>query len=243
METEAARLAARPLSGTSSGALEPGRGVEVALYLGEVFRHGLRARAAIRPRGPRAPPSPSSLLSSVPAQHASEADPQQEQHLPPHPLVIELPSAAAAPPFEEGLEAVPTDERCASWMLAAEANKNNLVPWRAVPAECVEHVRDYITGVASPTSPIGSRGAGVRRLRARRAARGDGHVVWVFDIRKTLLLQPPLLRRAQIRVSPAGLPTSAFSQTKAGEQRPAVEHVPGGQVGQGTPVSVSATRG
>ncbi|XP_062201996.1 acid phosphatase 1-like [Phragmites australis] len=101
-----------------------------------------------------------------------EADAAQ-QHLLPHPLVIEIPTSATTwEANNEGLEEVSSDVRCASWRLAADAN--NLVPWKAVPVECATHVRDYVTGVAYrfDLEPIGDD-------------------AWVFDVNKTLLSNLP----------------------------------------------------
>jgi len=93
------------------------------------------------------------LTPAAPAQGVSEAaaaepDADAQQHLLPRPLVIELPSARAAeePDPYADVDDVPTDVRCASWRLAAEAN--NLAPWKALPPECAQHVRDYVTSAA-----------------------------------------------------------------------------------------------
>ncbi|RLN12090.1 acid phosphatase 1-like isoform X1 [Panicum miliaceum] len=130
------------------------------------------------------------LVPAAPAQDTSEevaADAQQ--HLP-RPLVIDLPSSAAGPRDgdDEGLDDVPADVRCASWRLAAEAN--NLAPWKAVPAECAAHVRDYVTGVAyrSDLELVARESAAYARAAPLR---GDGRDAWVFDVDETLLSNLP----------------------------------------------------
>jgi hypothetical protein len=113
----------------------------------------------------------STLLAAAasPEQHASEAD-----HVP--------------PPYEEGLQDLPAELRCASWRLAAEAN--NLAPWRAVPADCAAHVRDYVTGAGYrfDLDLVARESAAF----ARAAPRGDdGRDAWVFDVDETLLSNLP----------------------------------------------------
>ncbi|KAG0512670.1 hypothetical protein BDA96_10G033700 [Sorghum bicolor] len=121
---------------------------------------------------------------------APDADAQQQQHLLPRPLVIELPSARAAEPDADAdADAVPTDVRCASWRLAAEAN--NLAPWKAVPPECVPHVRDYVTGAAyrSDLELVARESAAY--ARAALPLGDDGRDAWVFDVDETLLSNLP----------------------------------------------------
>ncbi|OEL15394.1 Acid phosphatase 1 [Dichanthelium oligosanthes] len=114
----------------------------------------------------------------------------QQQHLLPRPLVIELPSSssAAARDGDEELVDVPADVRCASWRLAAEAN--NLAPWTAVPVECADHVRAYLTGAAyrSDLELVARESAAYARAAPRG---GDGRDAWVFDVDETLLSNLP----------------------------------------------------
>jgi hypothetical protein len=123
------------------------------------------------------------LIATAPAQDASEdaaaADAQQQshQHLLTRPLV-----------FEPQPDDVPADVRCASWRLAAEAN--NLAPWKAVPAGCAAHVRDYVAGAAyrSDLNLVARESAAYARAAPLR---GDGRDAWVFDIDETLLSNLP----------------------------------------------------
>ncbi|CAL5036596.1 unnamed protein product [Urochloa decumbens] len=119
------------------------------------------------------------LVPAAPAPDASEdaaAETQQQQQLA-RPLVLDLP------------DDVPADVRCASWRLAAEAN--NLAPWKAVPAECVAHVRTYVTGVAYRSDLELVARESSAYARAAAPLRGDGRDAWVFDIDETLLSNLP----------------------------------------------------
>ncbi|XP_066369695.1 acid phosphatase 1-like [Miscanthus floridulus] len=136
------------------------------------------------------------LTPAAPAQGVSEAaaaepDADAQQHLLPRPLVIELPSARAAeePDPDADVDDVPTDVRCASWRLAAEAN--NLAPWKAVPPECAQHVRDYVTSAAyrSDLELVARESAAY--ARAALPLGDDGRDAWVFDVDETLLSNLP----------------------------------------------------
>ncbi|KAL5213215.1 hypothetical protein ABZP36_024062 [Zizania latifolia] len=107
----------------------------------------------------------------------------EEAHLLPRPLVIKLPTAAAA-----GEGGLPVEMRCASWRLAAEAN--NLAPWKVVPEECAGYVREYVTGVAYRSDlEVVAREAS-SYARAARVG-DDGCDAWVFDVDETLLSNLP----------------------------------------------------
>ncbi|KAL5225100.1 hypothetical protein ABZP36_011739 [Zizania latifolia] len=109
---------------------------------------------------------------------AAAAAADEEAHLLPRPLVIELPTAAE----------VPAEVWCASWRLAAEAD--NLAPWKAVPEECVGYVREYVTGVAYRSDlEVVAREASAYARAARVG--DDGRDVWVFDVDETLLSNLP----------------------------------------------------
>ena len=133
------------------------------------------------------PAAPAQGVSEAAA--APDADAEQQQHLLPRPLVIELPSARAAEEHDADADDVPPDVRCASWRLAAEAN--NLAPWKAVPAECAQHVRDYVTGAAyrSDLELVARESAAY--ARAALPLGDDGRDAWVFDVDETLLSNLP----------------------------------------------------
>uniref|UniRef100_A0A0E0L7J7 Acid phosphatase n=1 Tax=Oryza punctata TaxID=4537 RepID=A0A0E0L7J7_ORYPU len=109
-----------------------------------------------------------------------------DAHLLPRPLVIELPTTAAAE-AEKG-EVVPAEVRCASWRLAGEAN--NLAPWKSLPEECAGYVREYLTGVAYRSDlEVVAREASAYARTARVG--DDGRDAWVFDVDETLLSNLP----------------------------------------------------
>ncbi|KAI9081375.1 hypothetical protein K1719_036638 [Acacia pycnantha] len=78
--------------------------------------------------------------------------------------------------------------RCTSWRFAAEAN--NLNPWKYIPRECVEYVKDYMLGkgYAIDLETV-SKEAGDYAKSVE--LNGDGKDVWIFDIDETLLSNLP----------------------------------------------------
>ncbi|CAN6172379.1 unnamed protein product [Urochloa humidicola] len=117
------------------------------------------------------------LVPAASEEAAAAAETQQQQLA--HPLVLDSP------------DDVPAEVRCASWRVAAEAN--NLAPWKAVPAECAEHVRGYVTGVAyrSDLELVARESMAYARAAAPQLRGGDGRDAWVFDIDETLLSNLP----------------------------------------------------
>lgn len=78
--------------------------------------------------------------------------------------------------------------RCTSWRFAVEAN--NLNPWKAVPAECADYVKEYVTGRAYALDL--ERVAAEASVFARSVVLGeDGKDVWVFDVDETLISNLP----------------------------------------------------
>ncbi|KAF8732794.1 hypothetical protein HU200_015133 [Digitaria exilis] len=147
------------------------------------------ARSAAAGEGPQDDVPADAVVASREAEVVPTApEQQQDHHLLPRPLAIDLPPAlrnggeAAAP------DDVTADVRCASWRLAAEAN--NLAPWKSVPAECLAHVRGYVTGVAyrSDLELVARESAAYARAAPLR---GDGRDAWVFDVDETLLSNLP----------------------------------------------------
>ncbi|XP_076919064.1 acid phosphatase 1-like [Bidens hawaiensis] len=103
-----------------------------------------------------------------------------ESHLLPRPLIIQLP--------ESGDHAEETRLMCAGWRVAVEAN--NLSPWKTVPEDCVDYVKEYMLSRAYLID------IGVTCNEAERFARsfevnGDGMDAWIFDIDETLLSNLP----------------------------------------------------
>ncbi|XP_068651173.1 acid phosphatase 1-like [Aristolochia californica] len=100
----------------------------------------------------------------------------------PRPLILEYPNKEA---IEERQE---VDLRCTSWRVAVEAN--NLSPWKTIPLECAEYVKDYMTGRGySWDSELVAEEAGVYARSVELS--GDGKDVWIFDVDETLLSNLP----------------------------------------------------
>ncbi|KAL9668987.1 hypothetical protein QQ045_006528 [Rhodiola kirilowii] len=112
----------------------------------------------------------------------SRADELFNSHLLPRPLIIELP---------ETLTLVSDDEiklQCTSWRFAVEAN--NVSPWKTIPAECVDYVKEYLTGRGYVMDL--ERVSKEALLFARSVeVNDDGKDVWIFDIDETLLSNLP----------------------------------------------------
>ncbi|KAF7836320.1 acid phosphatase 1 [Senna tora] len=108
-----------------------------------------------------------------------------DSHLLPRPLIIEY-----SENVESQLREI-DDElrlRCASWRFAGEAN--NLNPWKTIPRECVEYVKEYMMGRGYVVDlETVSKEAGVFAKGVE--LNGDGKDVWVFDIDETLLSNLP----------------------------------------------------
>lgn len=105
-----------------------------------------------------------------------------DSHSLPRPLILEYPENIEARLMEElRLE-------CTSWRFAAETN--NLSPWKTIPQECADYVKDYMNGReyvmdlrrVSEEAKVYAKGVELS---------GDGKDVWVFDIDETLLSNLP----------------------------------------------------
>lgn len=101
-------------------------------------------------------------------------------------LIVELPENT-----EPHLKETFIDEReleCTSWRFAVEAN--NLSPWKTIPKECADYVRQYINGGAYKLDiDRVSSEAGAYAESTKLGA--DGKDVWVFDVDETLLSNLP----------------------------------------------------
>lgn len=109
-----------------------------------------------------------------------------DSHLLPRPLILEYPENNIETQLKELEEEIRI--QCTSWRFAVEAN--NLAPWKTIPAECMDYVRDYMTGRAYKLDlERVSKEAGIY---ARNFELGtDGKDAWVFDIDETLLSNFP----------------------------------------------------
>ncbi|KAL3652319.1 hypothetical protein CASFOL_002000 [Castilleja foliolosa] len=78
--------------------------------------------------------------------------------------------------------------QCTSWRVAVEAN--NLRPWKKIPEECGDYVRDYMTKKGYQIDL--QRVCDEAGLYARTVNfSGDCKFVWVFDLDETLLSNLP----------------------------------------------------
>ncbi|KAG7541551.1 HAD-like superfamily [Arabidopsis thaliana x Arabidopsis arenosa] len=77
---------------------------------------------------------------------------------------------------------------CTSWRFAAETN--NLAPWKTIPAECADYVKDYLMGEGYVVDV--ERVSEEAKLYASSfQSNGDGKDIWIFDIDETLLSNLP----------------------------------------------------
>ncbi|XP_044467732.1 acid phosphatase 1-like [Mangifera indica] len=104
----------------------------------------------------------------------------------PRPLIVQYPDNIIETRLTELDEEVKL--QCTSWRFSVEAN--NIGPWKTIPRECLEYVKDYLMG----------RGYKMDLERASNEAKvyantvqliGDGKDVWIFDIDDTLLSNLP----------------------------------------------------
>ncbi|XWS60127.1 hypothetical protein CRYUN_Cryun07bG0007700 [Craigia yunnanensis] len=106
-------------------------------------------------------------------------------HLLPRPLIIQYPEDIETQ-FKKCDEELKL--QCTSWRFAVETN--NLSPWKTIPEECVDYVKDYMTGRGYKVDlERVSNEAGVYAKSVELS--GDGKDVWVFDIDETLLSNLP----------------------------------------------------
>ncbi|PQQ00096.1 acid phosphatase 1 [Prunus yedoensis var. nudiflora] len=106
-------------------------------------------------------------------------------HLLPRPLIIEYPENTETH-FRELEEELKL--HCTSWRFSVEAN--NINPWKTIPQECAEYVKDYVTGRAYGFDlERVSKEAGVYAKAVELS--GDGKEAWIFDIDDTLLSNLP----------------------------------------------------
>jgi len=106
-------------------------------------------------------------------------------HILPRPLIIEYPENIETQ-FKEFDEEVRL--HCTSWRFAVESN--NLSPWKTIPVECANYVKDYMMGRAYKIDVERvSKEAGIYAKSVELG--GDGKDVWVFDVDETLLSNLP----------------------------------------------------
>ncbi|KAK4358254.1 hypothetical protein RND71_023864 [Anisodus tanguticus] len=105
-------------------------------------------------------------------------------HVFPRPLIIEY-LENNEPQLKEYDE---VQLKCTSWRFAVEAN--NLSPWKMIPEECADYVRQYIVGLGyNMDIDMVSNEAGEYAKSVNLG--DDGKDVWVFDVDETLLSNLP----------------------------------------------------
>lgn len=127
-----------------------------------------------------------SLCSLISRAFSHETVNAHNSHILPRPLILKYPDNLIETQLNQLNEEVKL--QCTTWRFAVEAN--NLNPWKTIPRECLEYVRDYMMG----------RGYGLDLERVSNEAgvyaksvelRGDGKDAWIFDIDETLLSNLP----------------------------------------------------
>lgn len=85
-----------------------------------------------------------------------------------------------------------TDEdvnlHCTTWRFAAEMN--NLAPWKTIPVECADYVKDYVMGKGYVTD-LERVSEEALIFASSVEFSGDGKDIWIFDIDETLLSNLP----------------------------------------------------
>ncbi|KAG8381563.1 hypothetical protein BUALT_Bualt06G0134600 [Buddleja alternifolia] len=77
---------------------------------------------------------------------------------------------------------------CLSWRVAVEAN--NLSPWKNIPEECADYIKEYMTGIGYIFDlKRVSNEAGIYAKSVDLS--GDGKDAWIFDVDETLLSNFP----------------------------------------------------
>ncbi|KAF8044355.1 hypothetical protein BT93_A2370 [Corymbia citriodora subsp. variegata] len=122
------------------------------------------------------------FLLLLPLLSLSFAEETPTSHGLPRPLIIEYTTSA------KELDEEQVRLQCDSWRFTVEAN--NVNPWKTIPQECADYVRDYLVGRGysfdlDKVSNEAAVYAGSVELS------GDGKDVWIFDIDETLLSNLP----------------------------------------------------
>lgn len=127
-----------------------------------------------------------SLCSLISRAFSHEIVNAHNNHILPRPLILKYPDNLIETQLNELNEEVKL--QCTTWRFAVEAN--NLNPWKTIPRECLEYVRDYMMGrgYRHDLERV-SNEAGVYAKSVE--LRGDGKDAWIFDIDETLLSNLP----------------------------------------------------
>jgi len=74
---------------------------------------------------------------------------------------------------------------CTSWRFAAETN--NLAPWKTIPVECADYVKDYLMGEGYVVD-VERVSEEAKVYASSFESNGDGKDIWIFDIVESSLL-------------------------------------------------------
>ncbi|XP_071734342.1 acid phosphatase 1-like [Rutidosis leptorrhynchoides] len=122
------------------------------------------------------------LISIAICHESLDVNVDLDHDLLPRPLVIELPKSRIKNMTDD------LEIKCLSWRVAVEAN--NLGPWKTVPYECADYVKDYMLGRPYNLDlELVSNEAG--NYAKSLELRDDGMDAWVFDIDETLISNLP----------------------------------------------------
>lgn len=125
------------------------------------------------------------FLSIISFSFSDESVISHSHHIFPRPLILEYPEIIETQLRNSGEE---IDLECTSWRFAVEAN--NLSPWKTIPQECGDYVKEYMMGrgyrsdLDRVSKEAGEYAKGVE-------LNDDGKDIWVFDIDETLLSNLP----------------------------------------------------
>ncbi|ESQ54789.1 hypothetical protein EUTSA_v10026026mg [Eutrema salsugineum] len=109
--------------------------------------------------------------------HLAFSEENSSSHILPRPLI-----------FETQLKSVDDNVHCTSWRFAAETN--NLAPWKTIPPECADYVKDYLMGKGY-VADLERVSEEAWVYASTFEFPGDGKDTWVFDIDETLLSNLP----------------------------------------------------
>lgn len=127
-----------------------------------------------------------SLCSLISRSFSHETVNAHNNHILPRPLILKYPDNLIETQLNQLNEELKL--QCTTWRFAVEAN--NLNPWKTIPRECLEYVRDYMMGRGYRLDlERVSNEAGVYAKSVE--LRGDGKDAWIFDIDETLLSNLP----------------------------------------------------
>lgn len=126
------------------------------------------------------------LLSMFSLAFCREHSDTNPDHQLPRSLILDLPQN-----LDHGTDSLREEEvrvRCISWRVAVEAN--NLSPWKTIPEECVDYVKEYMLG---PSYEIDLETVSNEAAEFAKSVvlKGDGMDAWVFDVDETLLSNLP----------------------------------------------------